>query len=149
MVAGGDVDGADDLYARELHSDCGEVITERSAQRYIGAEDATNNTGELTAIVRALEYMLAEKSTRPVLLRYDSQYAAGVASGTMRARTHKALVRRANRVWREVFTQRAGAVWTAHVRGHSNNKWNDRADQLAKQGKGGGPTRRQRRGAMT
>ena len=146
VVTAGDVNGTDDQYAREMHSDCGEVITERSAQRYIGAEAATNNTGELTAIVRALEYILAQQSSCPVLLRYDSLYAAGVASGATRARAHRALVRRANRVWREVHAQRNGRVWTSHVRGHSNNKWNDRADQLARQGKGGAPVRRRRRG---
>ena len=146
VVTGGDVNGTDDQYARELHSDCGEVITERSARRYIGAEAATNNTGELTAIVRALEYILEQQSSCPVLLRYDSLYAAGVASGATRARAHRTLVRRANRVWREVHAQRNGNVWASHVRGHSDNKWNDRADELARQGKGGAPIRRRRRG---
>ena len=50
---------------------------------------------------------------------------------------HIKLVRKANQLWRSVRSSRDGNVWCSHVKGHSGNVWNERADQLAKLGKGG------------
>eukprot|EP00972_Heterocapsa_arctica_P060112 8865854-Heterocapsa_arctica.AAC.1 len=58
----------------------GPVITNKHGFGYIGAETATNNTGELSAIGRALIYVIAcELTTRPLVIHYDSEYAASMA----------------------------------------------------------------------
>ena len=69
VVTGGN--GNDDAAADETHSRCGHVVTDAQQPGYIGAERLTNNTGELTAIAQALEYILADRSGRPVLVRYS------------------------------------------------------------------------------
>ena len=72
VVTGGD--GEADTAATEVHSRCGHVVTDTQDARYLGAERATNNTAELTAIAEALKYVTADQSGRPVLIRYDSLY---------------------------------------------------------------------------
>ena len=67
VVTGGDGD-ADDS-ADEIHSRCGRVTTDTQHAEYIGAQRATNNTAELTAIARALEHVIADQSGRPTLIR--------------------------------------------------------------------------------
>ena len=119
---------------------CGHVVTDAQQPGYIGAERPTNNTGELTAIAQALEYILADRSGRPVLVRYDSLYAGNMAAGRWRPRKNKALVSHVRRLWTRAHTHLHGRLWTSHVYGHSNHQWNDRADALASQGRGGAPT---------
>ena len=138
VAVGGDVDASSDMYARELHADCGEVITLATAVRYIGAEAATNNTGELTAIIRALEYALTMPASTSIVVRFDSLYAGDIATGKARARSHKQLARRANELWCKLHAHCDGNLWCSHVKGHSGNQWNGRADELAEQGKRGG-----------
>ena len=53
VVSGGD--GKADVHATELHSRCGRVVTDTQHASHIGAERATNNTAELSAIAHALE----------------------------------------------------------------------------------------------
>ena len=72
VVTGGNGDDA----AVETHSRCGHVVTDAQQPGYIGAERPTNNTGELTAIAQALEYVLADQSGRPAVVRYDSLWMA-------------------------------------------------------------------------
>lgn len=69
-----------------MHSRCGHVVTDTQDARYLGAERATNNTAELTAIACALRYVCDDQSGRPVLIRYDSLYAGNMAAGVWRAR---------------------------------------------------------------
>ena len=138
VVTGGN--GNDDAAADETHSRCGHVVTDAQQPGYIGAERPTNNTGELTAIAQALEYILADRSGRPVLVRYDSLYAGNMAAGKWRPRKNKVLVSHVRRLWTRAHTHLHGRLWTSHVYGHSNHQWNDRADALASQGRGGAPT---------
>ena len=119
---------------------CGHVVTDAQQPGYTGAERPTNNTGELTAIAQALEYILADRSGRPVLVRYDSLYAGNMAAGKWRPRKNKVLVSHVRRLWTRAHTHLHGRLWTSHVYGHSNHQWNDRADALASQGRGGAPT---------
>ena len=124
----------------ETHSRCRHIVTDTQQPGYIGAERPTNNTGELTAIAQALEYILADRSGRPVLVRYDSLYAGNMAAGKWRPRKNKVLVSHVRRLWTRAHTHLHGRLWTSHVYGHSNHQWNDRADALASQGRGGAPT---------
>ena len=61
-----------------------------------------------------------------------------MAAGKWRPRANKALVQHVRRLWDRTHEHLGGALWVAHVRAHSGRKWNDRADELAKHGKGGG-----------
>eukprot|EP00969_Alexandrium_andersonii_P154001 6808533-Alexandrium_andersonii.AAC.1 len=57
----------------------GPVVTEQWSQLWVGAREHTNNTGELSAIAEALLWLIDEAPDgggEPVLLRYDSVYAA-------------------------------------------------------------------------
>ena len=58
VVTGGD--GDTDDRGVEVHSRCGPVITDASNAAYIGAQHATNNTAELTAVAQALKYVTAD-----------------------------------------------------------------------------------------
>ena len=132
VVSGGD--GKDDEEAVETHSRCGRVITNAQQAGYIGAQRATNNTAELTAIARALEYIIEDKSGRPAVIRYDSMYAGNIATGTWRARANRALAQRIRALWTRAHDHLQGQLWASHVYGHNGHKWNERADELARRG---------------
>ena len=83
----------------EVHSRCGHVVTDTQDARYLGAERATNNTAELTAIACALRYVCGDQPGRPVLIRYDSLYAGNMATGIWRARKNLRLVQRVRALW--------------------------------------------------
>ena len=95
-----------------------------------------NNTAELTAIAEALKYVTADQSGRPVLIRYDSVYAGNMVTGKWRARKNLRLVQRVRTLWAAAHKHLRGRLWVSHVYGHTGHRWNDRADQLARQGKG-------------
>ena len=117
------------------------MITDNQHAQYVGAERATNNTAELSAIAHALEYVTADHSGRPVLIRFDSLYAGNMAIGKWRVRKNQALVMRVRALWAKAHNHLHGRLWAMHVYGHTGHKWNDRADELARQGKaqGGAP----------
>ena len=136
VVAGGD--GDTENHATEVHSRCGHVVTDTSDACYIGAERPTNNTAELTAIACALQHVCADQSGRPILIRYDSLYAGRMATGAWRARKNHSLVARVRSLWAQAHRHLQGRLWASHVYGHTDHKWNDRADELARR-KGGAP----------
>ena len=137
VVTGGD--GEADNAATEVHSRCGHVVTDTQDARYLGAERATNNTAELTAIACALRYVCEDQSGRPVLIRYDSVYAGNMATGIWRARKNLRLVQRVRALWARAHEHLNGRLWAKHVYGHTGHTWNERADELAERGKGGAP----------
>ena len=49
----------------------------------------------------------------------------------------KALVAEARNAWREAHAAKGGRLWMKHVKGHSGDRWNDRADGLADEGRRG------------
>ena len=135
VVSGGD--GVVDEDAAEIDSASGRVSIDATDSAYLGATSPTNNTAELTAIAKALEFILAGARLVPYLLRYDSIYAANMAAGKWRPRKNKELVRRVRSLWRQAHRHTEGQLWASHVYGHTNHKWNDRADELANIGKRG------------
>ena len=139
-------DGRDDDRATELHSRRGPVPTDQSDPSYLGATRGTNNTGELTAIAEALRYLLADQSSRPALIRYDSTYAANMAAGRWRAKSNKRLVASVRMLWTQAHEHLGGRLWASHVDAHTDHRWNDRADELARHGKGGALHARRPRG---
>ena len=106
--------------------------TDQSDPSYLGATRGTNNTGELTAIAEALRYLLADQSSRPALIRYDSTYAANMAAGRWRAKSNKRLVASVRKLWTQAHEHLGGRLWASHVDAHTDHRWNDRADELAR-----------------
>ena len=96
----------------------------------------TNNVAELTAIYQALLVLLSDtvaKTYRRYHIYYDSEYAVGVITGTMRAHTNLELINRAQDLYREF----AGRLHFTHVYSHTgatdiHSVGNELADRLAK-----------------
>ena len=59
-------DGKDDLHATRVDEGFGPVVTDTAAPAFRGALKHTNNTGELTACIEALTWLLEDGATRPV-----------------------------------------------------------------------------------
>ena len=87
-------DGRDDLHATRVDEGFGPVVTDTAAPAFRGALKHTNNTGELTACIEALTWLLEDGATRPVqiLLRPDSEYVMGLVTGRTSATNNRALV---------------------------------------------------------
>ena len=59
----------------------GPVVTDVSADGFLGAEVGSNNTAELSAIAHAMRWLLTEGGDQGVVIRGDSQYALRISSG--------------------------------------------------------------------
>jgi ribonuclease HI len=90
---------------------------------YLGV--ATNNVAELTAILRALEWIPRE--ARAIVVHTDSQYAIGVLQKGWKAKANGELVARTKQA-----VEQRGARLT-YVPGHSGVPLNERADELARE----------------
>ena len=97
----------------------------------------SNNTAELRAMIEGLRYARKYGKGQPHVIRYDSKYAAMIATNVWRARKNKSLAKEAQAEWQRTMRALKGKLWLKHVKGHSDHKWNDRADELADQGRGG------------
>ena len=112
-----------------------------SAQREHGLPFATtevgsNNTGELSAIAAALSWLLhTETAGTQAVICYDSQYAADSVLGAFNGKRNEKLIQHCRSLYLRVSLQRPLSM--QHVKGHSNNRWNNLADQLANQGNSG------------
>ena len=115
----------------------GPVVLGEKSEGWRGAERATNNTGELTAILEALEWA-ASSGVGKVVIRYDSQYAACMTRGEWKAKVNKVLVDQCRKALGRAEGKGCEVGWK-HVKGHSGDKWNDRADRLADEGVGSAP----------
>ena len=114
---------------KEVASGKGEVCVSSTSREFIGADKHTNNTGELSAIYWGIK--AAERDgIQEVVIRYDSKYAAGMARGIWKPKSNKELVQRV----RQAVQGTSITLWWKHVKGHSGDKWNDRADELADEG---------------
>ena len=119
----------------------GFVILDNSSPFYMGASVGSNNTAELTAIGEALlwvleEYMRDAGGFAPldVCIRYDSEYAAKSVLGIYNGQKNRALIdtiRGYHRRLTDALGRRGGKLRYEHVKGHSGDVWNDRADRLA------------------
>ena len=70
------------------------------------------------AFTRALQWAHSHSRAqgRPICLRYNSEYAARIATGTWKAKKHKAFAVEARRAWTQLKRDRGGQVWMQHVR---------------------------------
>jgi ribonuclease HI len=92
-------------------------------REYLGT--ATNNVAELTAILRALEWIPPVAAA--IVVHTDSQYAIGVLQKGWKAKANGELVARTKRV-----VQERGAR-LVYVPGHQGVPLNERADELARE----------------
>jgi len=130
----------------ETHAGWG-VYARVGARRFVeigGQARATNNEGEMTALIQACDLACdlcsqPECPNGPVLIRYDSTYAAYSATGIFNGKKNKGLVRDARLALLRLMALRE--VRLMHVKGHSGAPGNERADTLAQEGKSG-PFRR-------
>ena len=116
-------------------AEAGTVCLEVGTAGYRGATTKSNNTAELTALLRAVEGELARPHA-PVEICADSKYALGHASGKwLVPRKNTELVRRLRERVRDLVRQRGGPkyVTLSHVRAHARTPGNEAADQLAKE----------------
>ena len=113
----------------------GPVCLTPGEERWSGAISATNNVGELTAIIEALLWLEGEAPGQPEVpatIYYDSTYAYTAITGQTKPQENQALVGQAQLVLQRI--QRIRPVDFVFVKGHSGNTGNDHADQLAGRG---------------
>jgi ribonuclease HI len=124
--------GGKELLRAELF---GPVELDRLSPWFLGAEVASNNTGELSGIAHALLWLRDEGGHAAAAIVYDSDYAAKITQGTWQAKKNVAIAAACRRLCAAEQERRVGGVQFFHVKGHSNNEWNDRADALVQHGK--------------
>ena len=121
----------------------GPVVTDPTSSWWCGASRGTNNTGELIGIGQALIWLRdLDKTSRPAVMLYDSGYAANMVAGRWQPNSNQHLVQWARGLLAQV--QESREVHWVHVRGHSGDGGNDRADELVQWGKAKGPYARLR-----
>ena len=118
----------------------GVVILQDSepAELYGGEAQTTNNRMEMTAVIKALEFF---PDGQPLILYTDSSYVkdgitkwiAGWKRNGWRTSQRKPV--KNQDLWQAIDQQsmRLEIDWR-WVKGHAGNRWNERADTLARQG---------------
>jgi len=96
--------------------------------RWVGCQFASNNAGELSAVIDALGWLSDRPTGERRVIVADSLWAIGVARGG-RAKFHRNAARRAQASATSV------AVEFGWVEGHTEHTWNERADTLANGGR--------------
>ena len=101
---------------------------------YSGATKHSNNTGELTALLRAVQQESAQADDASVHFCVDSVYAINVATGKWILRCeNRELGRRLAHAMAALRVRRGfKRVVLRHVRAHAKNVGNETADALAK-----------------
>jgi ribonuclease HI len=147
-------DGSEPLWAHLTHVQAEAVVTgeeERirnegirdprlGASKYIGAMKHSNNTGELTAMYRALQRALArDGADESEDIWTDSLYARNMTLGIWKPRRHHSsrhMIENLRRMWWQIQRRRGiGTVRINHVRSHTEVPGNELADALAELGK--------------
>ena len=117
----------------------GQVVLDLTNPDFLGAQRATNNTGELSAIGYALLWAGSWSDLHlidAIHIRTDSQWAQHALLGG-RIKANKSIVLRIREVLAQIRELKATTIgW---VRGHQTDgtdvaQWNERADKLANKG---------------
>ena len=86
----------------------------------------------VTAILEAIGW--ATRGRQPgAVIRYDSTYAANMTRGRWKPKRNKRLIRQCQEALNRAEQQGCITGWK-HGKGHSGDRWNNRADRLADQG---------------
>jgi ribonuclease HI len=125
----------------------GPVVIDDDSGWFCGATRGTNNTGEIIGIGQALMWLrdVDEATDIPAIMLFDSCYAANMVTGRWQPNANIALVEWARKLLADVEATGRTVHWV-HVKGHSADGGNDRADELVQWGKTGGPYCRVREG---
>ena len=97
--------------------ECEEIGGTIIAGSTANVKTTTQNLADLVAFTRALQWAHshARARGRPICIRYNSEYAARIATGTWKAKKHKAFAEEARRAWAQLKRDRGGRVWMKHV----------------------------------
>ena len=104
-------------------------MTDKTSVWSIGCTRGTNNTAEATGMAQGLELIDQRPAGNTYAILFDSMYAANVVEGNWKARTNIDAVGRSAALLEEV--RRSNDAHLIHVKGHSADGGNDRADELA------------------
>lgn len=94
---------------------------------FIGAKHWTNNTAELSGIYWALLY-LHERGANRGIVYTDSKYALDAIKGNSSVSANKTLIK----TIRQLYFPHVEKYQIRWVKGHADNQFNEKADQLAK-----------------
>ncbi|CAK0910846.1 unnamed protein product [Prorocentrum cordatum] len=119
---------------------CGQVTTDVQDPRSVGATCLSANTGELTATIEALLWLLghrllvqplARDGTR-IIVSTDSTYVRNLLQGVFQPKENFELATLATHLWQRCQT--AYDMIIRWVKSHNGNTGNEQADCLAKKG---------------
>ena len=119
-------------------------MTDPKEKEFIGATAHTNNTGELTAMHKALsDALMRPAGGGREIIWSDSLYTINMTTGRWRPRCprNREIVASTRGLWRRLQRQRDTEVELRHVRSHTRVPGNELADWLAEIGRmeGGRP----------
>eukprot|EP01048_Picozoa_sp_COSAG05_P012109 COSAG05_NODE_1190_length_5573_cov_33.432590_3_plen_287_part_00 len=117
----------------------GPVVTDSSDTFCCGCDVGTNNTGELCGMLNALLWAKRQNGHETFAICYDSMYACNVTSGIWKPKKNKSISARCYDAFCEENKRRKGGIVFIHVKGHSDNDGNDKADERVQWGKEEGP----------
>ena len=121
--------------------DSGRVELKQTSHGYCGAKRHSNNSGELTALLKAVKKEASAPAPEGgTTFRVDSIFAINVANGRWLARKlHGDLARNLYFAYESLRRRRPpGEVRIEHVRAHKGEPGNEVADDAAKQAAAGG-----------
>jgi len=110
----------------------GPVELEKTSPYFLGAEVRSNNTGELSGIAEGLLWLLTVRGPGDAAIYYDSKYAANITQGLWNAEKNRDLAAKCRDLLARVKAERD--VSFVHVKGHSGDPGNERADALVQLG---------------
>ena len=117
----------------------GPVVTDPSDPFHCGCDVGTNNTGELCGMLNALLWAKRQNGHETFAICYDSMYACNVTNGVWKPKKNKSISARCYDAFCEENKRRKGGIVFIHVKGHSDNDGNDKADERVQWGKESGP----------
>ena len=97
----------------EIFKICGQIAKGSTPN----VKTTTQNLAHLVAFTRALQWARSNGRAhgRPICIRYNSEYAARIATGAWKAKKHKAFAEEARRAWAQLKRAKGGLVWMQHV----------------------------------
>jgi len=117
----------------------GPVPTDETDDFFCGCSVASNNTGELTGMLNALLWARRQGGDEAFAICYDSVYAKNVTTGFWKPRKNKGIAKMCADALKAECERRDGGVHFVHVKGHSGDVGNDKADDRVQWGKAEGP----------